>query len=109
MNTFKNKVVVVTGGNSGMGLAAAQEFSRLGDLDDLFARTKKKFGAIDVLFANAGIAKFAPFEQTTEAMHDEILDINFKGAYFTVQKALPLLKDGGAIVINTSVAAGKSM
>ena len=83
--------------------------SRLGDLDDLFARTKKQFGSIDVLFVNAGIAKFAPFEQTTEAMHDEILDINFKGAFFTVQKALPLLKDGGAIVINTSVVAGKSM
>jgi NAD(P)-dependent dehydrogenase (short-subunit alcohol dehydrogenase family) len=79
MNTFTNKVVVVTGGNSGMGLAAAQEFSRggdtlavrtdvarLGDLDDLFARTKEKFGSLDVLFANAGIAKFAPFEQTTE-------------------------------------------
>ena len=83
--------------------------SRLGDLDELFARTKKRFGSIDVLFVNAGIAKFAPFEQTTEAMHDEILDINFKGAFFTVQKALPLLKDGGAIVINTSVAAGKAM
>jgi len=144
MNTFTNKVVVVTGGNSGMGRAAAQEFSRLGakvvisgrdektlaaaaasiggeiltvradvarlgDLDDLFARTKKKFGAIDVLFANAGIAKFAPFEQTTEAMHDEILDINFKGTFFTIQKALPLLKDGGSIVINTSVASSKAM
>ena len=70
---------------------------------------RSKFGSIDVLFVNAGIAKFAPFEQTTEAMHDEILDINFKGAFFTVQKALPLLKDGGAIVINTSVVAGKSM
>ena len=138
MNTFTNKVVVVTGGNSGMGLATAQEFSRrgakvvisgrdektlaeaaasiggetlavradvsrLGDLDDLFARTKKRFGSIDVLFANAGVAKFAPVEQTTEAMLDEILDINFKGTFFTVQKALPLLKDGGAIVINTSV------
>ena len=50
-----------------------------------------------------------PVEQTTEALHDEILDINFKGAFFTVQKALPLLKDGGAIVINTSVVAGKAM
>jgi NAD(P)-dependent dehydrogenase (short-subunit alcohol dehydrogenase family) len=144
MNTFTNKVAVVTGGNSGIGLATAQELSRrgakvvisgrdektlaeaaasiggetlavradvsrLGDLDDLFARTKKRFGHIDVLFVNAGIAKFAPFEQTTEALYDEILDINLKGAFFTVQKALPLLKDGGAIVINTSVAAGKSM
>jgi NAD(P)-dependent dehydrogenase (short-subunit alcohol dehydrogenase family) len=144
MNTFTNKVVVVTGGNSGMGLAAAQEFSRrgakvvisgrdektlaeataaiggdtlavradvsrLGDLDALFARTKERFGSIDVLFVNAGIAKFATVEQTTEALHDEILAINFKGAFFTVQKALPLLKDGGAIVINTSVVAGTAM
>jgi NAD(P)-dependent dehydrogenase (short-subunit alcohol dehydrogenase family) len=141
MNSFKNKVVVVTGGNSGMGLAAAQEFSRLGakvvisgrdektlasaaaaiggellavradiarlgDLDELFARTKQKFGAIDVLFANAGVGKFAPVEQTTEAMLDEIMDINFKGTFFTIQKALALLKDGGAIVINTSVVSG---
>ena len=144
MNTFTNKVVVVTGGNSGMGLAAAQEFSRRGakivisgrdektlaaaaasiggeilavradvarlaDLDDLFARTKKKFGSIDVLFVNAGVGKFAPVEQTTEALYDEIMDINFKGAFFTVQKALPLLKDGGAIVINSSVVSGKGV
>src|SRR3954447_26440634 len=144
MSGFRNKVAVITGGNSGIGLATAKELrlrgarvvisgrdektlaeaaaaiggdtlavradvSRLADLDKLFARTKERFGSIDVLFVNAGIAKFAPVEQTTEAMHDEILDINFKGAFFTVQKALPLLNDGGAIVINTSVASGKSM
>jgi len=144
MNTFTNKVVVVTGGNSGMGLAAAQEFSRRGakvvisgrdektlaeaaasiggdtlvvradvsrlsELDVLFDRTKKRFGSIDVLFANAGIAKFAPAEQTTESLHDEIMDINFKGVFFTIQKALPLLKDGGAIVINTSVVSSTAM
>jgi NAD(P)-dependent dehydrogenase (short-subunit alcohol dehydrogenase family) len=144
MNAFTNKVAVITGGNSGIGLAAAQEFrrrgakvvisgrdektlaeaaaslggdtlavragvSRLGDLDILFARTRERFGAIDVLFVNAGVAKFAPVEQTTEALHDEILDINFKGAFFTVQKALPLLKDGGAIVLNTSVVDRKGM
>src|SRR3954451_19899765 len=124
MNTFRNKVAVVTGGNSGIGLAAAQELarrgarvvisgrdektlaeaaasigggtlavragvSRLADLHRLFARTRERFGSIDVLFVNAGIAKFAPVEQTTEALHDEILDIIFKGAFFTVQKALP--------------------
>src|ERR1700694_3381940 len=138
MNAFTNKVAVITGGNSGIGLATAKELSRpgaqvvisgrdektlaeaaasiggdtlavradvarLADIDKLFARTKERFGSIDVLFVNAGIAKFAPVEQTTEALSDEIMDINFKGTFFTVQKALPLLKDGGAIVLNTSV------
>jgi NAD(P)-dependent dehydrogenase (short-subunit alcohol dehydrogenase family) len=141
MSAFSNKVAVITGGNSGIGLATAKEFSRRGakvvisgrdertlaeaatpiggealavradvsrpaDLDKLFTRTKERFGAIDVLFVNAGLARFAPVEQTTEAVYDEIMDINFKGAFFTVQKALPLLRDGGAVVINTSVAAG---
>jgi NAD(P)-dependent dehydrogenase (short-subunit alcohol dehydrogenase family) len=142
VSTFTNKVAVVTGGNSGIGLAAAKELSRRGakvvisgrdektlaeaaasiggdtlavradvsrlaDLDKLFARTKERFGAVDVLFVNAGIGKFfTPVEQTTEAVYDEIMDINCKGAFFTAQKALPLLKDGGAVVINTSVAAG---
>ena len=62
-----------------------------------------------MLVVNAGIVKFASIGQTTEALYGETMDINFKGAFFTVQKALPLLKDGGAIVINTSVVAGKSM
>jgi NAD(P)-dependent dehydrogenase (short-subunit alcohol dehydrogenase family) len=138
---LEGKVVVITGGNSGIGLVTAKEFSRhgakvlisgrdeqtlaeaatsiggdtlavradvshLADLDKLFARTKNRFGAIDVLFVNAGVAKFAPVEQTTETVYDEIMDVNFKGAFFTIQKALPLLEDGGAVVINTSVAAG---
>jgi NAD(P)-dependent dehydrogenase (short-subunit alcohol dehydrogenase family) len=134
-------MVTITGGNSGIGMATAREFSRQGarvvisgrdertlaeaatslggqalavradvsrlaDLDNLFARTKERFGRIDVLFVNAGGARFAPVEQTTEAVYDEIMDVNFKGAFFTAQKALSLLKDGGAVVINTSVAAG---
>jgi NAD(P)-dependent dehydrogenase (short-subunit alcohol dehydrogenase family) len=142
MSTFTNKVAVITGGNSGIGLATAKELrrrgasvvisgrdektlaeaaasiggdtlavradvSRLADLDKLFARTKERFGSIHVLFVNAGIGKFAPVDQTTEAVFDEMMDANFKGAYFTVQKALPLLKDGGAIVFNTSVASIK--
>jgi NAD(P)-dependent dehydrogenase (short-subunit alcohol dehydrogenase family) len=60
-----------------------------------------------VLFVNAGIGKYiTAVEQTTEAVYDEIMDINFKGAFFTAQKALPLLKEGGAVVINTSVVSG---
>ena len=144
MGTFTNKVAVITGGNSGIGMATAKEFSRhgakvvisgrdqrtlteaaasiggetlavradvsrLADLDSLFARTKERFGSIDVLVVNAGIAKFASIEQTTEALYDETMAINFKGAFFTVRKALPLLKDGGAVVINTSGAAGVAM
>src|SRR6516225_9197367 len=108
MSAFTNKVAVITGGNSGIGLATAQEFSlrgarvvisgrdektlaeaaasiggdtlavradvsRLADLDKLFARTKERFGAIDVLFVNAGGGKFASVEQTTEALYDEIM------------------------------------
>jgi NAD(P)-dependent dehydrogenase (short-subunit alcohol dehydrogenase family) len=139
MSAFTNKVAVITGGNSGIGLATAREFSqhgakivisgrdektlaeaaasigrntlavradvsRLADLDKLFARTKDRFGAIDVLFVNAGGGKLLPFEQITEAIYEEVMGSNFKGAFFTVQKALPLLRDGAAIVMNTSVA-----
>jgi NAD(P)-dependent dehydrogenase (short-subunit alcohol dehydrogenase family) len=90
-------------------LAVRADVSRLADLDTLFARTKERFGPIDVLFVNAGVGKFAPVEQTTEALYDEVMDINLKGAFFTVQKALPLLKDGGVIVINTSVVSRKGI
>jgi NAD(P)-dependent dehydrogenase (short-subunit alcohol dehydrogenase family) len=129
-----SKVAVVTGGNSGIGLATAREFvangakvvifgrdrqtldqgakalggevlavqgdvRKLPDLDRLFAETGARFGKIDILVANAGIAKFAPVDSLSEALFDELSDILFKGVFFTVQRALPQLRDGAAVVL----------
>jgi NAD(P)-dependent dehydrogenase (short-subunit alcohol dehydrogenase family) len=139
MKRFEGKVAVVTGGNSGIGLATAKrlqeegarvaiagrskktldeavktigngvvavqaDVAKLADLDKLYAEVLRKLGKIDVLFVNAGIAQFAPLADTTESKFDEQFDINIKGAYFTIQKALPLLNDGASIILNTSVA-----
>ena len=136
---LQGKVAVVTGGNSGIGLATAKRLQEEGarvvisgrnqktldeavkaigngivavksdvsvaaDLDKLYATVSQKLGKIDVLFANAGIYKFAPFQATNEALYDELFDINARGVYFTIQKALPFLNDGASIIINTSVA-----
>ena len=74
------------------------------DLDRLFAVVKEKHGHIDVLFANAGWGEVAPLETATEAHFDKTFDLNAKGTFFTVQKALPLFKDGGSIILTSSVA-----
>ena len=140
MGKLEGKVAVITGGNSGIGLATAKEFkeqgarvvitgrdqqtldeakleigddvlavrsdvSRLTEIDELFAAVKEKFGRIDVLFVNAGVGKFAPVEAVTEEFFDSIMNINLKGAYFTIQKALPLLSDNASIILNTSINA----
>jgi len=80
------------------------DVSRLEDLDRLFAVVKEKHGHIDILFANAGAGTIAPLAVATEAHFDQTFDVNVKGMFFTVQKALPLFKDGGSIILNSSVS-----
>jgi len=83
--------------------------SHLGDLDRLFAQIKREKGKLDIVFANAGAAKSAPFGQITEEHYDSIFNINMKGLLFTVQKALPLLPDGASIILNASIVASKGL
>jgi NAD(P)-dependent dehydrogenase (short-subunit alcohol dehydrogenase family) len=85
------------------------DVSNLGDLDRLFARVKQEKSKLDIVFANAGIAKYAPFGKITEEFYNSIFDINVKGLLFTVQKALPLLPDGASIILNASVVGSKGL
>lgn len=140
MSKLQGKVAVITGGNSGIGLATAQRFvaegayvfitgrrqseldaavkqlganitavqgdvSNLGDLDRLYATVKQEKGHIDILFANAGTGEFGPLGAITEEHFDKTFNANVKGLLFTVQKALPLLKDGSSIILNASIVS----
>ncbi len=89
-------------GERAVGIAA--DVRKLEDLDALYAEVGKRFEKIDVIFANAGIVNPAPFAAITPEHFDREFDINVRGTFFTVQKALPLLRDGGSIVLNASVA-----
>ncbi|RYX85037.1 glucose 1-dehydrogenase [bacterium] len=143
MKKLEGKVAVVTGGNSGIGLATAQrlvadgayvfitgrrqneldaavaligenvtgvqgDVSNLADLDRLYETVREQKGRIDILFANAGAGEFAPLGEITEEHFDKIFNVNVKGVVFTVQKALPLLQDGGSIIVNASVVSIKA-
>jgi NAD(P)-dependent dehydrogenase (short-subunit alcohol dehydrogenase family) len=85
------------------------DVSNLGDLDRLFAQIKRDKGTLDIVFANAGVAKYAPLGKITEELYDTIFDINVKGVLFTVQKALPLVPDGGSIILNSSIVGSKGL
>src|SRR5258708_20257424 len=138
MNQLDGKVALITGGNSGLGLATAKRFVSEGayvfitgrgqeeldkavaglganatgvqgdvtnckDLDRLYALIKQKKGHLDVVFANAGGGTLVPLAAVTEEHFDQIFNLNVKGLLFTVQKALPLLKDGSSIILNASI------
>lgn len=138
MDHLKNKIAIITGGNSGIGYATAKQLkeqgatviitgrrkeaiekagrelgvhtivadqSSLSDIENLVSQVKGDFGIVDILFINAGIAGLGSIEQATEALFDNIIDINFKGAFFTLSRFIPVLKDGASVVFLSSNTA----
>lgn len=141
MDNLKNKVAVITGGNSGIGYATAKQFKEQGatviitgrrkeaietaalelgvtaivadqsnitDIENLAAKVKADFGTVDILFINAGITGTGTIEQATEVLFDGIMNVIFKGAYFTLSKFIPLLKDRASVVFLSSNTASMS-
>ncbi|MGB3182993.1 MAG: SDR family oxidoreductase [Cyclobacteriaceae bacterium] len=145
MNKINDKVTVITGGNSGIGLGTAKLFKENGakvitnakspsrlqeteeayrdifegiyqaDLSDIhqvdgfFKNIKKDFGRIDILFLNAGIVQFSPIDMITEELYDSHFDLNVKGMMFSVKAALPMMEQGGTIIMNSSTNVHKAM
>jgi NAD(P)-dependent dehydrogenase (short-subunit alcohol dehydrogenase family) len=143
-NKLEGKIAVITGGNSGIGLATAKKFvtegayvfitgrrqkqldlavseigenvmgiqsdvSNLADIDKIYNTVKDQKNHIDIIFANAGIAQFAPLEKISEEHFDKIFSINVKGLLFTVQKLLPIFQEGGSIILNASIGSSKGV
>jgi NAD(P)-dependent dehydrogenase (short-subunit alcohol dehydrogenase family) len=90
-------------------LTIRSDAGKIADIEAAMAQIQQRFGRIDALFVNAGIGKFVPFEEVTEAFFDETIGINLKGVFFTVQKAAPLMPRGSAIVLNASINAHLGM
>ena len=90
-------------------LAIQSDSGKVGEIEAAIQKINQRFGRIDALFVNAGVAKFVPFEEVTEQFFDETIGINMKGVFFTVQKAISLMSKGSAIVLNASINAHLGM